>query len=1064
MAFQEITPEQLKSRLLSLAENKKGDIQNLNIEPCGFGCLSFYSKTGIQFKIKTDFSVSEPEIVLSSSSKTLKIPSSLDWLHKSSSDNYLKSWLVGSEIHPYTNASKNIQHTEAQNVALKAFRQALGEGAKSFLHIAPSNAGKTLVLAKALKEKLQNYRTNKISLVTVHQVHLVDQLFEAIQQEFKGTDVTVINWNKKLNRIFSAEIERSVMRSHPTVLVITSHSLKAQLSSLQNGKPEIYDKLVKNTDGIYIDKAHHLGAFYTRLAVLTLQERSGAFLYGDTATPVHREVNIRDFFEREHWSYLNGTKKEAEVKGEVDQATRTTEAKREERGETEDLFYSHSVEKIMEQLFLGISKGEITFFNDLYIIKESSFNVRKNRPVFIQSKSQFLVLNPYYYSELTGLLHRILRSNKKGFIVTATISEANRLTQFLNKAIEGIQFETYHSGLSKKRRQEVFRNSEEMESHYIVAVRALDEGVNLPHLSAYIDLNANVSVKQMIHRIGRVLRLHTGKLKSEVLFLADYRNVEMAKALLSLLEAVNLSHSQGIRYRDKSGDTGLRTPEETPLGKEELQRLREELRKSVQSFWDKQKREKLSEDEVIKLFRRKNIMSNPKYKKERETDRDLQKIPLKLHSAYPGWSWYKVKGESPPVRSKERPSEDAVIELFRRKNIMFSTEYETQRKDDPDLQKIPLKLHSAYPGFSWYKVREEPLPIEKPSSEDEVIKLFQRKNIMSDPEYQIEKPSSEDEVIKLFRRKNIMSDPEYQKRRKTDSELQILPKNIYSTYPGFSWYKVKGKSPPVRVNFKDKPSEDKVIQILRRKNIMFGTEYETQRKDDPELQKIPKNLHVAYPGFNWSKVRGESPRKPPVKKVDKLSEDAVIKLFQRKNIMSGPEYQEQRKTDRDLQMIPKKLSTGYPGWSWYKLRRESPPVKIKNKPSEDKVIKVLQGKNIMSDPEYQEQRKTDPELQKFPENLHSAYREFRWYKIRGESPPLLINAKNKPSEDAVIKIFQGKNIMSDSEYQEQRKTDRDLQMIPKKLSTGYPGWSWSKVKRENPLSLQMRDDKPSEEQ
>ena len=90
--------------------------------------------------------------------------------------------------------------------------------------------------------------------------------------------------------------------------------------------------------------------------------------------------------------------------------------------------------------------------------------------------------------------------------------------------------------------------------------------MNLPHLSAYIDLNVNVSVKQMVHRIGRVLRLHPGKLSSDILFLADYRNEDMARDLLNLLDIMNTSNfHRGITYRDRSGDTGLRESEVMPL-------------------------------------------------------------------------------------------------------------------------------------------------------------------------------------------------------------------------------------------------------------------------------------------------------------------------------------------------------------------------------------------------------------------------------------------------------------------------------------------------------------------
>ena len=154
--------------------------------------------------------------------------------------------------------------------------------------------------------------------------------------------------------------------------------------------------------------------------------------------------------------------------------------------------------------------------------------------------------------------------------------------------MKGIEFEAYHSRMNREERGEVLKRSQEKPSHYIVAVRALDEGVNLPHLMAYIDLNANVSVKQMVHRIGRVLRLHPGKMSADVLFLADYRDEGMAGDLLNLLDAVNVPGSNfngGASYnRGRSGDYALRTPGFEPLIREELQRLREELRRGFGVF------------------------------------------------------------------------------------------------------------------------------------------------------------------------------------------------------------------------------------------------------------------------------------------------------------------------------------------------------------------------------------------------------------------------------------------------------------------------------------------------
>lgn len=181
------------------------------------------------------------------------------------------------------------QHTSIQRAVFESFKQALNRKAQSFLHITPTSTGNPFVMAQALKEKLQNYRDSKISFVTTHKTRLADQLFDAIQAELKGMDVIVIKWNENLNTDFSMEIKRSVTRAQPTVFVITSQSLKSWLPLLQHESQKDYTRLVKNTDGIYINEAYYLSVFNTRSDLSLLQEKSGALLYVTTATSAYKE-------------------------------------------------------------------------------------------------------------------------------------------------------------------------------------------------------------------------------------------------------------------------------------------------------------------------------------------------------------------------------------------------------------------------------------------------------------------------------------------------------------------------------------------------------------------------------------------------------------------------------------------------------------------------------------------------------------------------------------------------------------------------------------------------------
>ena len=495
-------------------------------------------------------------------------------------------------------------------------------------------------------EQIETYSNGKkLFIVTADRVHLVEQLHSQFQGDkgqrarTKAKAIDVVNWGTlrdKSWQSFASEVKRATESKGATVMVITSQSLKLKIpeffTQTERRYREIQESFVRNVGGIYIDEAHHLGANETRKVILDLVERSKAFLYGATATPVHHEVELRDFFKREHWTYLN---------------TR------------DNLFERHGTDSILDQLAIGIERGELTPFNDLYVIGEQTFkdlqknnnrngnNNEKEASVFIQAESAYYVLNPAYYENLLRMIiGPILSANKKGFIVTATIAEAERLTEFLNRSVTGIEFEVLHSQMEEEERRRVLRRSVNSQgSHYIVSVRVLDEGINLPHLSAYIDLNFNVSIKQMIHRIGRVLRLYPNKLTSDVLFLIDYRDESKARDALSILDKMkNISFRGGEKRggRGESGDshllyagTGI-----SPMSRVELEEMRERLSDSIRRFW--QERYTLEEiyPAVLRLNRKslknRQIINGRTYDEYRDKDKRL-----------PAWGtvegWHKEK-------------------------------------------------------------------------------------------------------------------------------------------------------------------------------------------------------------------------------------------------------------------------------------------------------------------------------------------------------------------------------------------------------------------------------------
>ena len=748
--------ESVRTLLLVTSPHQQSEIEKLEISSCSASCVSFKTfSQGAEFQLVIDTSKSEPELSFTRDSRTLSLPSvsyleelinsarlshsshvnhSSHVIHSSAlpsdstrvssssrisdsspsnSDSFsipsstnntrtlVHRWLVGHELHPYSASEFSLKPSqatalEASREALKEHRSEQGE-TSSLLNIAPTGSGKTLVLTQTLMEQIETSSENKkLFIVTADRVHLVDQLHSQIQKEHKEKrTINVVNWGTLNNKSWQGLAQLSQMAQEgegTTVLVITSQSLKLRLSEFFTQTERRYKNLqesfVRSVGGIYIDEAHHLGAKETRKVILDLVARSKAFLYGATATPVHHEVNLRDFFKREHWTYLN---------------TR------------DHLFERHGTDAVLEQLSIGIERGELTPFDELYVIGEQTFKdleeERKNNnnndrtnssnsnnntssrtndnktnnsnnstttstsntsnnhdnsdtqkvdlssvsiSVFMQAESAYYVLNPAYYESLLRIISPILSANRKGFIVTATIAEAKRLTEFLNNSVSGIEFDVLHSQMEEQERREVLsRSVHSTGSHYIVSVRMLDEGINLPHLSAYIDLNFNVSIKQMIHRIGRVLRLYPNKLTSDVLFLIDYRDEEKARDALSILDQIKNISFRGGEIRNKetrrrgSGDshllyegTGIR-----PMSRADLEEMREKLSDSIlkRKFWQ----ERYTLEQIPAAVARINaslpaeekIRDKRTYKKYlKREDRD-QRLPLLATVGY----WYQKK-------------------------------------------------------------------------------------------------------------------------------------------------------------------------------------------------------------------------------------------------------------------------------------------------------------------------------------------------------------------------------------------------------------------------------------
>jgi len=121
----------------------------------------------------------------------------------------------------------------------------------------------------------------------------------------------------------------------------------------------------------------------------------------------------------------------------------------------------------------------------------------------VNKRRKLLANTPQKYSVLGSLVPAMKASNR-AIVFTETISGVGAIHALLNR--HGVKTEQLHSGLSTSERIAALHSFETGSCKVIVAARVLDEGIDVPEADLAIIVSATKTRRQMIQRMGRVLR------------------------------------------------------------------------------------------------------------------------------------------------------------------------------------------------------------------------------------------------------------------------------------------------------------------------------------------------------------------------------------------------------------------------------------------------------------------------------------------------------------------------------------------------------------------------------
>ncbi|MCB0416176.1 MAG: DEAD/DEAH box helicase family protein [Bdellovibrionales bacterium] len=558
-------------------------------------------------RIRFDPKATTPKITWEKNVRTLIVPEGYDFaVLNDGGRSLIRRFLIGHPLHPFVHSpvaraerlslgEPPLFLKEVQEEGKAAAVHAVEDGQDSFLFVAPTGTGKTEVAKGVLETQLKKHikndgkkskDTRRLQMVVAHENFLVDQLQGDVMDlvhsmkasgKYPGTDFIIVRWGEDqtdpkghtetIHHDLSMEqvLDLAEKEGKQVILVSTIQSLQAK-----TGGPEsVNSEFVRASLGTLVfDEAHHAGAPDTIPYLnfwLDRSKGSTAFLYGTTATPTHHEVDlINDLFNgRAYWAYLD-----------------TPENYRSGMARIE-----RSVGEVVTQLENSINEGELTPFQSHFLdpdkVEQRLVAELGNRlpgdaqtSLFVDKKTLLpedqqggiadednfgnrRVLNPLHYKNVITMFEPLFLEHQRGFIATSSKDEAEAFTAALTEHFKGKKgrkptFAYLHSYMSASDKKKVKDDFKAGKIDFLVTIRMMDEGVNVPDLTLFIDINENTPPRQLLQRIGRILRVNPGKQDPvDVVSFQKISDVEIAD-MLDRLNAIG--RRAGTRKRDEDFD------------------------------------------------------------------------------------------------------------------------------------------------------------------------------------------------------------------------------------------------------------------------------------------------------------------------------------------------------------------------------------------------------------------------------------------------------------------------------------------------------------------------------
>ncbi|HEV2139162.1 MAG TPA: DEAD/DEAH box helicase family protein [Nitrososphaerales archaeon] len=396
--------------------------------------------------------------------------------------------------------------TPAQEFRLRPYQlSAVASWKESNFHGIYSMAtgtGKTLIALSAIKEYLSQ---NVLVVIAVPTVALSSQWKKEVLKMFPDQVVLECNSNRaNWQDDFESVVEfvRTSTTESKRAFAITTYQTA--------GSEEFSNKLaVLPSERLCLiaDEVHHVGApFFSNVLKINFRYRMGLSATPERLWDEEGQQRIMDFFDQIIFEYgLTQALKDqvlseyeyhvipvaltSEELDEYAKATSALSAKLAQATKSHPSLRGVSFPRLLQELS-RIDEGEFSLIQTLMFRRVSILKKARNKATAIRK-----IVGK-------GRLGRCLIYCNDMDHVTETLQSLSELN---------IACLRYDSSLTDVQRSANLHSFEDSPDGYLVAIKCLDEGVDIPSCDSAILVASSKSTREFIQRRGRLLRLHLGK-------------------------------------------------------------------------------------------------------------------------------------------------------------------------------------------------------------------------------------------------------------------------------------------------------------------------------------------------------------------------------------------------------------------------------------------------------------------------------------------------------------------------------------------------------------------------